>query len=922
MSEKPDPNVDLARRKSVTLARVALASIIAFGAIGIGSALWGGSVFHSADLLQAYAPYQDSAPEGYQPQRPCVSDPVDNVLPASVELRRKASHGAFAQWDSFAGGGAPLGSVPSFAALSPLSIPAWILPPWLAPAYIKVFEIGFGALGLFLFLRRLFLTKAAALTGGLIFVSSGFLVVWTNWPQTRTATLIPWIFWAIERFVQRRSLRDAVPISIAVAAMFLGGFPSVTGFTLYAAVPYLILRCLCEIRTLERFVQIGIGLAAILAGAGLVAFQLLPFSAQLASLHINRGSTHGIHPPLSALVTLFAPNAFGACGRPGYFGPQNQIEVVAFVGAAALILVGLAILRGPSPKVPRGVLGFFSVATVMACGFGWTSQGIAFAQKFPIFSDNPVNRLRADIGFFLAVIAAIGFDRLQRNPAANSHRRWRIELIGWVGAALATIVLVYRNHIAYDHFAAYRFWDMGIPLMVGAFACVLVLAAGTTRFNRLIGRIPALIPGIIVVIVLVESATFARGFWPHIDRKFFYPTTSTHEFLRANSRGGERYVATGLTMNPGVNVYYGLSTPNGHGFVAPRWTELLRAIDPPIGKFTFTMFESQLELARVQSSILDRMAAAWLVTDPREPLYGTIVAAPAADTTRVLAVDAAIELPVTQQRLRGVGVVINTTTALQRPAWLHIDLLDAQRKVLATNRRRIGTEIHDGPFVVAELGEHFSESVVSLRLRLEGHGTVTLASDRNRQPVITYVTAADDHLELRSVGPANVWRRSTALARVRWASSVQMLPNAEQRIAWLAGAPRPEVIAVDRTVQMPSGKPALITRADTDGDHRRIDVVAEGSGYVVISDALTQGWNATVDGRSRSMVVADHAMVAVFVTRGRHTIVLSYNPPRQKVGLFITGGTVTALFAASFVRRRRSLNDDPRISELRDLRAT
>ena len=49
--------------------------------------------------------------------------------------------------------------------------------------------------GMVLFLRRLKLSRPAAWLGWLVFASSAFMVVWTNWPQTRTAALIPALFW-------------------------------------------------------------------------------------------------------------------------------------------------------------------------------------------------------------------------------------------------------------------------------------------------------------------------------------------------------------------------------------------------------------------------------------------------------------------------------------------------------------------------------------------------------------------------------------------------------------------------------------------------------------------------------------------------------------------------------------------------------
>ncbi len=884
-------------------------AIVVFGALGIGSALWGGRVFHSADLLLHYAPYRDAAPEHFLPQRPCVSDPVDNVLPASTELHKQALDGHFALWDSYAGGGAPLGSVPNFAALSPLSLPAWVLPPWLAPGYIKLLEILAGAAGTALFLRRLRLTRAAAALGGLLFVSSGFMVLWSNWPQTRTATCIPWVFWAIERFVAKRTVASAVPIALSVAAMLLGGFPAIAGYALYAAVPYLIIRLFATNSTRSATKHTAVGFAFIAAGATLIAFQLFAFATQLAGLNLDRAQTANVRLPFSSLVTAFAPSAYGECGGREYFGPYNQLEVVAFVGAAALVLVGVAILRGTAPGVPRAARSFFISALAVTVTLGWVGHlPLQIAQKFPVFSNNPVFRIRSLFGFLVAVLAAMGFDRLQRMPRPNSRTRGRLEIGGWCIALGMVMALVWRNHSVYRTVVGYRASAFILPLIAGGVAVAVVGIAATRRFATAPNRARIAVLAVLPIIVLVESTTFARGFWPRIERNEFYPTTSVHSFLARNSQNGERYIGTGFTMLPGTNVYYELSTPNGHGFTTPRWMELLKTIDPTVAHTpTFTAFASQLAVERVASPILDRMAVKWVVTDPREPLYGTKDSTPIATSTVALHSSSAVEAPLPNVQLRGIGVTVQTAKALTRPAWLRIDVLDTAKRVIASNRRRVDAEFNSGEFMVAIAGESLAPGRRTVRVSLEGGtGLVQLgAAGSIPAPVLSIVKPADDGLRLRFVGPANVWQRTTALARVRWASRAIESDNTVARLTYLAQHRSPDTIVIEQPESQTDGLGATILRADTTGDQRHIRVAARGSGYVVIADALVDGWHATVDGHSTPLLTADHAMVAVRVPKGIHNLVVTYTPPKQRLGFVVSIATLLALCAILLATRQR-----------------
>ena len=263
------------------LLRVAVAGALLFLVIGIGLPLLGVRSFTGADLLLRAEPYRSQlAPTGFKPTNPCVGDTVDAVLPTTADFRQRLLDGDWAQWSTLESGGFALGSVPSLAVMSPDSVPLLLLPPWLAPAYVKALEIAVCVLGMFLFLRRIGLRRSAAVLGGAAFVSSGFMVVWTNWPQTRTAAFIPWLFWAIERFAQERRWTAAAPIAVVVACLVFGGFPSVTGYALYAAVPYALLRCMFIGRgsvwkPLRWFVGVGV---AVGVGAALTAVQLLPFS--------------------------------------------------------------------------------------------------------------------------------------------------------------------------------------------------------------------------------------------------------------------------------------------------------------------------------------------------------------------------------------------------------------------------------------------------------------------------------------------------------------------------------------------------------------------------------------------------------------------------------------------------------------------
>src|SRR5262245_13909660 len=122
----------------VTTAVVVATAAFALG--GIGTPLLGLSVFADTGLLARYSGYSGvlaDVPEHTLGLR----DQVDAGIPNSVLFGEELRDGHFAAWNPYPAGGSPLGSTPNFALASPISLPYWFLPGWLAPAYVRLLEL-------------------------------------------------------------------------------------------------------------------------------------------------------------------------------------------------------------------------------------------------------------------------------------------------------------------------------------------------------------------------------------------------------------------------------------------------------------------------------------------------------------------------------------------------------------------------------------------------------------------------------------------------------------------------------------------------------------------------------------------------------------------------------------------------------------
>ncbi|MGH3738730.1 MAG: hypothetical protein ACRDT6_24495, partial [Micromonosporaceae bacterium] len=458
-------------RRVDPLTAVAVLAIVAYAVIGIGSPLLGLKVFAATDLLAGSSPYRDAGLAGTEVQNTYLNDTIDSYLPNTALFVSALYEGHLAAWNPYIIGGTPLGASPNLGLLNPIAWPYLLLPVWLAPAYVKLVEIAAAVGGTFLFLRRVGLGRPAALLGGLVFASSGFMVAWTNWPHTRVAALIPWLFLALDQLVARRRASDGVLVAVVTAFMVAGGFPAVAGYGLLFGAGYLVVRTLAAYPSQwRRIAGVGLGaLSAVAAGVALTAFQLAPFVSYMSAAHVNgREQSPADHLPPESLVTAIAPWAMGSTDParpPFWYLSVNLVESLVYLGAAAavLVVVALALPGAGRTLLPRGVWTYLVAATGALLVVLYAGRfPLWLLQQLPVlFSENFVGRARSVLGFLLAALAAVGFQLLLSHRFPVRGISWYAGGV-WAGAGLlgagawwAARWAAYR-HSAGDPLAAVR----------------------------------------------------------------------------------------------------------------------------------------------------------------------------------------------------------------------------------------------------------------------------------------------------------------------------------------------------------------------------------------------------------------------------------------------------------------------------------
>ena len=836
---------------------------------------------------------------------------------------------------------------PQRGELTPLALPYYVLPLWLAPAYVKLLQILVVTAGMMAFLRRLGVGRAGGLLGSLVFAGSAFMVSWSNWPQTQTAAFVPALFWATERLVQEARARDAVPLALVLSCMLLGGFPAVTGMALYVAGAYFVVRVVARHRRRWREVvrRSVLAVAGLAVGTLLAAFQLLPFARQLADTDLSyRSSVRGGHSPLYTLLTILSPDILGTCVGGDARGP-TPVEAAAFVGVGALVLAVVPLLwtqaRGRRSQ-PGHVIWFFSVVTLVCVVVGWFGGPLLLAlQTLPVFSTNSIWRIRVVLGFTLAVLAGLGLDRVlvhlqlkggsrgggngrtpsRADAAVSAGRgvsrgpRWVVAVLVLIAATayigVRTLVSARSAAIAGHYYLQWRPPTVVAMVLLGVAVILLVVARVAPRV------IAALAALALVGIVVLQGTRFLAVDIGGSDPANFYPVTPTHSYLLQHL-GEDRFAGSDLMSLPSTSGYYGLRTPTGHQFTRPAWADLLQAVDPKVFKTaTFSDFSSaQVPLAGVgRNPVLDRLAVRyWLGSDGDVP--GALTRPPGtgdqipAGNGR----DLTCNLPAGPLRAVVVQAAGRLTGGPGPGASVQVTVRTASGQVVGGGRS-LGRGVPDAtllPVGVPGGGLTAADGPLSVTVRLSGTATPAVLAGSGGALACGRVTPVDDGLHLVDAHPgAIVWQRLTSLPRVRWAGAAVVVPDADAQVAALVkGVPADTVVLSSGTAsgQPGAGGTARIELTDDQGGEIAATVQADAPGYLVVADSLVgRGWSATVDGRSVPLVTADHAMAAVAVPAGGHVVRLEYDAPglRPGIALSLLGlASLAGLLLGGRLRRR------------------
>jgi hypothetical protein len=559
----------------------------------------GGGVFRDRTLLPVdhaqLMPPWNTHPE-VRRHNPYLNDVATQFLPWAKAMRSAWEEGSAPWRDRWNGCGTPLAANGQSAAFSPLTLLALPLPLPSAFLLTAAFKLFLALSGMWLWLRALQVSSAAALFGSVSFAFSFTMIPWLFAPQSGAVCLWPWLLFAVERQRDRDAGRRAFWLLAAVLALLpLSGHVESAAAGALFVVLWMTARWISRDLPEMKRVAGRVSLAA-LAALGLTAFSLVP--QVLAILSSNRvvvaarpfwWQPFWWHPHgpvwVGGIFTTFLPRALGdSIAAPLVAGSTASFIEMAmgYVGIVGWACV--AFLLRPGSKRRKITWSLLVPAIV---GFGAATAIWPFAEilgHLPVLRYLFPIRLLAWVALSGSALAALELDRLSADLRAGGKAGGNAV---WMIALLAIWVAMVSEHVRPLHAPGARVSQREALLVAEAAlgASVLVVLAATRGRKRPGPALPCALAAVCAAELWMQGARLYR----YGKSGDLFPSTPLVEFLRGQA-GPFRVVAEDGVLFPNTNVFAGVEDVRTHDPVERRdYLEFLNATCgfPPSEYFKF-----------------------------------------------------------------------------------------------------------------------------------------------------------------------------------------------------------------------------------------------------------------------------------------------------------------------------------------------
>jgi len=529
-----------------------------------------------------------------------VLGPDDGML-FNVPLRVTAANilrsGSLPLWNPYIFGGMPLFATAQGGLLFPLNWFYLIFSPAVATDLMVVSTYMVAALGAYLFARRIEQSIAGAVVTSLVWQFGSFLIGQVSHINiVHTAALLPWVLWALQRYVENGSRRRGALLALLVAIQIFAGHQQTFVYTFLLVCAYAIIMALVDSQFRKRYLK---SLAFIGTGVMLAAVQILP-TFELLRNSPRATATYDFFSsfsmPVRFVSTFLAPYVMGGGDgrlfRAPYIGQAYYTEYVAYAGVLAMMLVLSSVVFKPDKRTMFWVVAGL-VGLLLAFGRDAPFQVYRLIYYVPVLNlfRVPARHL-VEVNFAVAILAGRGLTVLSEMRGVRKTAT-RVAIIAATVFLLTCLTVTFWRPANFELFrkapvSLLRAPELFLPIVFaglsawaiwaftrrwrGATAFLLtVLVVDLVMWGQFSGwytsckRIPAEYWGV------PESVTLLRDKAPK-DLSSYRILTSQQTFDPRSSAHSSGWL---IWTEPDIYSMYGISNAAGYdGFGLERYSEL------------------------------------------------------------------------------------------------------------------------------------------------------------------------------------------------------------------------------------------------------------------------------------------------------------------------------------------------------------
>jgi len=492
--------------------------------------------FPSDYLVDSTSPWNNYF--GLPVQNSAMPDVISQMYPWKQLVIDSWKSGQIPFWNPYQFAGNPhlanyQSSVFSIVNVLYLFIPfihAWSIQILLQPLLAGLF--------MYLYLKKLDISKAGSLAGSLSFMFSGFITVWMEYGTLAYAILyLPLLLYGIESYYKRQNWKIATIILVSAPLSLFSGHFQTSLYMLMAGVLYVVYKAI-----ITNSYKLSIHVLLFIAGGVVLSFpQLLP-SIQFYQQAVRSGSYQsGGITTWGHLITILAPDFFGnpVTGNSwlGHYG-----EWATFSGVVPTMLAMLAVIY---QKLRKTI--FYISLIVLALLLSYSEFFIQFIVDLhiPVLSTSTSSRIIVLFSFSVAVLAGFGFDNLQTVWKEKTPKlRLAVYTIFWLLLVISVWAMLLNGYLPFLE----KVGIDGLSIAKRNFilpSILMVFVVSMFFIQLLINKLPFrknhrkafIVVGILLILLAIsfDMLRFSSKWIPFSKQEFMYPEISVLKFMSDNS---------------------------------------------------------------------------------------------------------------------------------------------------------------------------------------------------------------------------------------------------------------------------------------------------------------------------------------------------------------------------------------------------